>query len=69
MSDTKSLAIGALQQGMARKIDPEQLQHSYYLDIFRRLDQFGFRFRGLFDLSYDAQGRLDFANALFQRRP
>lgn len=49
--------------------DPEQLQHSYYLDIFRRLDQFGFRFRGLFDLSYDAQGRLDFANALFQRRP
>ena len=49
--------------------DPEQLQHSYYLDIFRRLDPFGFRFRGLFDLSYDAQGRLDFANALFQRRP
>ena len=47
--------------------DRSQLQHSYYLDVFRHLEERGFCFKGLFEMSFCGRNNIDFANALFYR--
>ena len=66
-------AKGAFDRGVVQAVllevgfDRTQLQHSYYLDLFRYLDECGFRFQGLYQVSFDQRNNIDFANALFYK--
>jgi len=66
-------ASGALERGVVRSVllevgfDRQQLQHTHYIDIFTYLDEHGFRFEGLYEMSFDERNNIDFANALFYR--